>query len=142
MNETLEESVNKSFIKEWANNYFTKMNLAQTLAYTAGASLVAGLGNMVDNTSNYFELFRQGLVNHVPISFAVNSFFANTIEQLQYTYHPYRNTNLTIGALNSGFVLNHFALGTENPIMTVLAPVSVILIMANYHTYKNKQKNN
>jgi hypothetical protein len=132
---SLENKISNTTVRKIIfNRYYNVLDLYWTLFYAISISILAGIGNsIVDlHSENIFYLLSQGFVNNIYLSLLINIFYPKIISKLSDLPNLRRNGNLFWAFIFALFVVWHYILGTENPILANIPPNLTALILTNY----------
>lgn|SRR3989338_5198074 len=117
------------------------------IIYTAMYGTLGGIGNAIENyqhqgsllegihNDKVYHAFGQVFVNMaVPVGIAVNFAYPIVFDQLSKTknFRLWANA-FNVVVMNGGFLVLHYALGTENPLLTQSLPLLVGTAAINMH---------
>ena len=144
LNYLQEKTKNTNLGRFLFNKYYNLIDFKWNLFYTFWFAVAAGIGNAVpglnDGFSKIIFLFIQGFINNATLGIFINVFYGKTVTLLQKTKHPRINSNIFAGSFQIIFLVWHYAIGTENPLQTMIFPLIMAFIVTNYHVTK-EQKN-
>ena len=99
--------------------------------FTAGFSMMAGLGNAFSAVEQSFDhAFGEGFINNAKLGILMNLVFPLIQDVTKESTHYRRNAHIVNTAINAGFLGWHYFTGTENPIQSILPCYAVGAVMS------------
>lgn len=112
----------------------------QSMSYAIGFSSAAGLGNGLENlrkAESFQHGFGEAYTNQLPLAFVLNLIYPIAFSQMKKTKHYRLYANLLFLTLTSCILINHYVLGTENPIQSIVPGLTIGTFMINHQVSKD-----
>ena len=116
------------------NKYFDLEDLIWFLIYTTTFSIIAGLSSYLGDIfsgNGSSAVFLLAFWNHVKLSWFINLVYSRVVRWLLTLKRPFLAINILSIKINIYFLIGHFLLGSDNPLLIVFVNMIISLILTN-----------